>query len=129
MSAIVPLAVLGIMVAVVVLLVRRSRGGRKEAASVGLVRRLYYYGISFIALMVAASGATLLLSYAANRIHGPEWVVGGTNRLALGLALTIVGTPIWLVQWSFAQRAARRSPSEAQSLVRKVYIYLVLAVA
>ncbi|MFQ5860694.1 MAG: DUF5671 domain-containing protein, partial [Dehalococcoidia bacterium] len=128
-GSLIPILVIVGIIAAIVALVRRRGGVVEEEPGIGTVKRLYYYGLSFVALMVAASGIALLVDFVAERLFGSEILVGGETQLALGLALTLVGTPIWLLHWSFAQRALAEFPGEARALSRKVYLYLVLGVS
>lgn len=123
-----PLVVLVLIIVGIVSLVRR-KGKDQEEPGIGTVRRIYYYGLSFVALMLAANGIVLLISNLADLISGENVISGGEIELALGLALTLVGTPVWLVFWNLARRSVREFPAETRSLARKGYIYLVLAVS
>ncbi|MCH8350478.1 MAG: hypothetical protein IIB29_09520 [Chloroflexi bacterium] len=125
---IIPLLLIGVIIAVVVVLVRR-RSGVEDEPGVGTLRRLYYYGLSFVALMFSASGAVMLVDYVADSFGGPEILARGATQLAMALALILVGVPIWLFHWWLAHQAVRRFPSETRALSRKVYVYLVLAVS
>ena len=123
------LVVLALIVAVVVLVRRRREEGEEQEPGLGTVRRLYYYGISFVALMLAANGVVLLVRYVIDTLSGPRVISADETQLALGLALTLVGTPIWLWFWNLAQRGVRQFPAETRSLTRKVFLYLVLGVS
>ena len=57
-SNFIPLLVIVGIIAAIVAAVRRRGGGEVEEPGIGTLRRLYYYGLSFVALMVAATGAT-----------------------------------------------------------------------
>ena len=127
-SSLLWLAIIGGVIAGIVVLVRR-RGEPGEDPGIGTVRRLYTYGLSFAGLVAAAIGVTLLLSALLNTLFGPKVISPETTTLALGLALTIVGTPIWLLFWSMAQRSVRRLAVETRAISRKDYLYLVLAVS
>ena len=120
------LLILGAIVAAVVWFFRR-RSGSEDDPGIGTLKRLYFYGLSFVAMMVAASGAALLVDYAADRALSPAIFSRGESQLALGLAMFLVGTPIWLVHWKLAQRAVITVPWEAQALARRIYVYLVLS--
>jgi hypothetical protein len=123
------LVIVGIVVAVVALVRRRGGAEPEEEPGIGTLRRLFYYGLAFVALMVAAAGVTNLVDYVADRLFGPRVLAGGEGQLAMAMALTVVGTPIWLLFWILAQRSIRQFPWEERVLSRKVYIYLVLGVS
>jgi hypothetical protein len=123
-----PLVVLILIIAGVIALVRRKGKGQEEPG-IGTVRRIYYYGLSFVALMLAANGIVLLVSNLVDLASGEKVISGGEFELALGLALTLVGTPVWLLFWNLARRSVREFPVETRSLARKGYIYLVLVVS
>ena len=124
----IPLLVIVGIIAAIVAAVRR-RSGAEEEPGIGTLRRLYYYGLSFVALMVAATGIILLVDYVADRLFGPKVLADGEIQLALGLALTLVGTPIWFLHWVLAQRAIRQFLGETRGLSRRVYLYLVLGIS
>lgn len=127
-----PLVVIAVVAAVAVTLVavlRRGEDTGDEAESgLGPLKRVFFYLLSFIALGVASSGITLLLTTVLDSLFGKPSITGGQTRIALALALTIVATPIWLLLWMRVQQAARQFPAEHRSLGRKLYIYLVLGV-
>jgi len=124
----VPLVVIvGIVAAVVVLMRRRGRP-QEEDSGIGTIKRVYYYGLSFIALGVAAPGLIVLLDFLLDNLFGPPALSRSQTQLALGLALTLVGTPIWFLHWWLSLRAVQRLPAEAMALSRKIYLYLVLGI-
>lgn len=124
-----PLLIIIAIIAAIALVVRRRREGETSEPGLGTVRRLFYYIIAFVALMLAANGVAQLLDYALDSAWGPEVISRSEFQFALGLALTLVGTPLWMLFWVLVQRAVREYPSEVRSLTRKVYIYLVLLVS
>ena len=124
----IPLLVLAAIIVAVVLLVRR-RSGNGVDPGIGTLKRLYFYGISFAALMASATGVFLLIDSAGDTLLGRDIFSRGQTQLALALALTAVGVPIWLFHWNLARRAIRQVPWETQALARRVYLYLVLAVS
>ena len=125
-----PLGALAAVVVVVVALFRHA-GERADAddPGIGSLKRAYYYLLGFAALGVAASGLTLLVRGLLEVIAGERVIAGGEAELALALALTLVGTPLWLYLWSLAQRSLREHPVEAGTLGRKLYAYLVLGLS
>lgn len=121
-----PLVFWAVVIAGVVLLVRRVRGEAGPDSGIGELKRAYYYVLGAAALGVAASGAMLLARGLLEVAAGERVVAGGEAQLALALALTIVGAPFWLYLLSLAQRSVREHPVEAGTLARKLYVYLVL---
>ncbi len=119
---------IGLIVAVVALF-RRASDRTVAEPGIGVLKRLYYYAPSLVALGVAASGVVLLLRGLLEAVAGERVLAGGETQLALALALTLVGVPVWLYLWSLAQRSTREFPAEAGALIRKLYVYFVLGVA
>jgi uncharacterized protein DUF5671 len=86
------------------------------------VRRLYFYAVAFISIEVVLWGLINLL-----RSTIVDGTVGGqADTLAQALALILVGMPIFLFHWLWAQRAARRDPEEQTAALRAVFFYAVL---
>ncbi|MDA1215981.1 MAG: DUF5671 domain-containing protein [Chloroflexi bacterium] len=129
---IVPVVSLAVLVAIIVGVVSLSRRAGEEADSdpgIGTLKRVYYYVLGFVALGFASSGVTLLVKGLLDVIFGERVISGGEAQLALALALTLVGTPIWLYVLSLAQRSLREHPVETGTFGRKFYVYLVLGVS
>ena len=127
-GGLVQLLIIAAIVAFVVWLIRR-KSGQGDDPGIGAPKRVYFYGLSFAALMVAASGATVLLDHIADLLLEGDIFSRGQTQLALGLAMLLVGIPVWLLHWTLAQRATVRIPWESQAAVRRVYIYLVLTIS
>ena len=96
---------------------------------IGTTRRIFLYGLSFVSLMLTASGLTLIVDSLLEGLLGSNITTGGSGSLAFGLAATLIGFPTWALLWRAAQRTVERHPVEAGTLSRKIYAYLVLAVA
>ena len=122
------LALVGGVVYGIVALSRRRRELSPPDPGIGTVRRLYFYGVSFVALMMAASGTTEILHFVLDELAGSPLVQSSRVRLAVGLSLGLVGLPLWALHWWLISRRVREIPAELRSVVRKVYIYVVLAV-
>jgi len=96
------------------------------------LRRTYSYILSFFGLIAFVIGLHMLLSFLIDILIGTETIGNELllNRLSAALATLIVGLPLWMQAWRPMVKAAA-SENEAgdharRSLVRKIYLYLVL---
>ena len=85
------------------------------------IRRLYFYLVAFISIEVVLWGLVGLLRSVVD-----DTVSGGADALAQALALILVGVPIFLVHWVWAQRASARDPEEKSATLRAVFLYGIL---
>jgi len=85
------------------------------------IRRLYFYLVAFISVEVVLWGLILLL-----RSVFDKKVSGGSDDLAQALALILVGVPIFLIHWLWAQRASAREEEEKTATLRAVFLYGIL---
>ncbi|HSM70390.1 MAG TPA: DUF5671 domain-containing protein, partial [Anaerolineales bacterium] len=85
------------------------------------IRRLYFYLVAFISIEVVLWGLILLL-----RSIFDDRVSGGADDLAQALALILVGVPIFLIHWLWAQRASAREEEEKTATLRAVFLYGIL---
>ena len=121
-----------IIAAVVYAIVQwRRRGSTPEAADpgIGTVRRLYFYTVSFVALMMAVNGLVQIVRFLLDSQFGPDVISSTTTQLAVGVSLMVVGLPLWAFHWRSVQRSVAELPVERRSIVRKAYLYIVLGVA
>ena len=95
----------------------------------GTLKRLYFYGISFAALMTLVAGISLAVQSLLNVLFDGQAFSLSSNALAWGLSLLIVALPIWFFHWRFILRSVAAMPVEHRSIIRKGYIYLTLGVA
>ena len=85
------------------------------------IRRLYVYLVAFISIEVVVWGLVGLLRSVLNNT-----VSGGADALARALALILVGVPIFLIHWLWAQRAAAQDEEEKTAALRAVFFYAIL---
>ena len=85
------------------------------------IRRLYFYLVASISIEVVIWGLVGLLRSIIDKT-----VSGGADALAQALALTLVGVPIFLVHWLWAQRVSAREDEEKESTLRAVFLYAIL---
>ncbi|MEK7777755.1 MAG: DUF5671 domain-containing protein [Chloroflexota bacterium] len=94
------------------------------------IRRLYFYGVAFAALMVAAEGAAAMLGAVIDRLLPNRLLVGDlTTPISLGLALMIPSVPLWLIHWRATQRYVARGQEDVGSTARKLYLNAVLFIS
>ena len=85
------------------------------------IRRLYFYLVAFISIEVVVWGLVGLLRSIAN-----DTISGGADALAQALALILVGVPIFLVHWSWIQRASAGDDEEKTATLRAIFFYAIL---
>ena len=130
LSFLIALAIIGGAIYAVFAWRRRSRDLDADAdPGMGTLKRLYFYGISFAALMTLVAGVSLAVQSLLNVLFDGQTFSLSSNRLAWGLSLFIVALPIWLFHWRFILRNVAAMPVESRSIVRKLYIYLALGVS
>ena len=123
------IAVLGGIAYLVFAWIRRGRTTEMHAG-IGTPRRFYFYWISFVALMMLASGVLVTFSTLLDELFGGLVMSrSATTKLATGLALVIVGAPLWGFHWRFVQRTVSTLPVERHTILRSLYLYATLGVA
>ncbi len=86
------------------------------------IRRLYFYAVALISIEVVLWGTISLL----RSIFNANKVVDSASALAQALSLILVGVPIFLVHWLWAQRASANDDEEKTASVRAVFLYGIL---
>jgi hypothetical protein len=87
------------------------------------IRRLYFYLVAFISVEVVLWGLIGLLRSTANQTVSAG---GGAETLARALAFILVGVPIFLIHWLWAQRVSAREEEEKTASLRAVFLYAIL---
>lgn len=86
------------------------------------IRRLYFYAVASISIEVVMWGIISLL----RSIFNANKIVDSASTLAQALSLILVGVPIFLVHWLWAQRVSARDDEEKTASVRAVFLYGIL---
>lgn len=86
------------------------------------IRRLYFFTVAFISVEVVLWGLIGLLRATLST----GLILPGAEVLAQSLALILVGVPIFLLHWGWAQRAARMDGEEHAATLRAVFLYAIL---
>lgn len=108
---------------------RRQRDFSEGDPGIGTIRRVYFYTVSLASLMMVTNGIVQIGQYVLNAAFGDDLLTSSQTRLALGVSLVIIGLPLWLLHWRMIGKYVREIPVEANSIVRKIYIYLILMVS
>jgi Domain of unknown function (DUF5671)/Domain of unknown function (DUF3842) len=87
-----------------------------------VIRRVYIYLVSLVSLQAVAWAVIALLRDLF--LRGRGWPIDDT---AYKLAFIVVGLPIYLVHWLWAQRLAGREPAERRATLRGLYLYVAMA--
>jgi hypothetical protein len=115
------LLVLVIVVVAIVLGVRRTAGHDRGLPTDGhAIRRFFQYLVLYGLLVVTAIGVSGLLA----RLLGAGEFVEDESALALYLAFTVVGLPLFTAVALWSRRNLRTDPAEAQSLAWAAYVTL-----
>jgi hypothetical protein len=86
------------------------------------VRRLYFYAVALISLEVVLWGIIGLL----RSILDAKNLVDNAQALAQALSLILVGVPIFLFHWLWAQRVSAKEDEEKTASLRAVFLYGIL---
>lgn len=86
------------------------------------IRRLYFYAVASISIEVVMWGIISLL----RSIFNANKIMDSASTLAQALSLILVGVPIFLVHWSWAQRVSAKDNEEKNASVRAVFFYGIL---
>jgi hypothetical protein len=91
--------------------------------------RVYRYILSFLGLAATFAGSLILVDGLIRMAFGVRILVA-RDVLAPSLASLMVGLPLWLLNWVPMQRDAHQASNAGEqarrSLVRKIYLYLIL---
>jgi hypothetical protein len=128
LSTLLSLAVLAVLVAGAVAALRRL-GGEPGGPGIGGTRRLFTYGLAFVALMLTTLGATLLVDQLLGALFLDAVIRGDSFPVAFGISTLLVGAPVWALLWRAAGRSVAQFPAERGTFGRKLYLYLVMGVA
>jgi hypothetical protein len=92
--------------------------------------------MSFISLGALVAGVTVLLGVLLDLVvtaFGGDIIAGTPNwwqeQLSLGLALLIVGLPIWLYYWGRVLRLVSGNQAERRTRSRRIFLYIVVGLA
>ena len=127
-----------IIVIAVIILATRSKGTLPSGSGtegMTTARHVWLYLITLIALGIFAAGVGQLLALLFDvTIKGSYLIqIGGRNfnlqQLSLGLAMTVIGGPLWFFFWRAIQRRVNGNQEEIGAEMRKFSLNLILLVS
>ena len=86
------------------------------------IRRLYFYAVAAISIEVVLWGIIGLL----RSIFDAQDITNNASNLASALALILVGVPIFLIHWVWAQNVSAKDAEEGSAGVRAIFLYGIL---
>src|SRR5512137_1566334 len=86
------------------------------------IRRLYFFLVALISLEVVLWGLINLL----RTTFSSGLTFPGADTLAQALALILVGVPIFVVHWLWAQNVSAKDPEEHSASLRALFLYATL---
>jgi hypothetical protein len=96
------------------------------------VRRVYYYLVCLITLGIFAAGVGVLLSLVFDLVFSNTAAIGETNfiqqQLSLGLAMLVIGGPLWFFFWRNIQKHVSGNTAEIGASLRKLFLNFILTV-
>ena len=97
-----------------------------------IVRRVFFYILTLITLGILAAGLINLLSLSFDIILARFTLaeIGDTKQqLSLGIAMVVIGGPLWFLFWGTIQRQAAKNADEVGSSLRAFFLNLILIVS
>ena len=95
------------------------------------VRRVYFYLVTIITLGILAGGTGVLLSLLFD-ITISRSAIGQANfnqqQLSLGLAMLVIGGPLWFFFWRNIQKTVKGNSAETGAALRKFFLNFTLTV-
>jgi hypothetical protein len=97
-----------------------------EREALTTIRRLYIFGFSAAGLVMTTSSAIQILHWLLEQWGGDRWPVQGW--LSEQTPPLLIGVALWTLFWRWAERLFRDpgQQEEQESVLRKVYLYLVV---
>ena len=127
------LAVLALLFAYHWRILQRDSAQAPETGDAAGLRRLYVLGVSAAGLTLTILGLDHLVSWLLFQLGlGPVSAARPLNNIVLAdeISRLLVGLPVWLSSWGWAQRLyAGDDPAERDSALRKFYLYAAVFIA
>jgi len=114
-------------------ILRRDLRASDETLTTATIRQVYIYGFSAVGLLLFALGAVAILRILLDHILPVHQVLDAfTQRrlFSVGCGQLIVGLSTWILSWRYAQSSFEVKVNfDQRSIIRKIYLYLVLFIS
>jgi hypothetical protein len=128
--------ILAIIVVSIILATRSKEAFHSGSGMEGMsiTRRVWLYLITLISLGIFAAGVGQLLTLLFDvTIKGSYLTQVGEvtfnqQQLSLGLAMTVIGGPLWFFFWRAVQRRVKGNQEEIGAVMRKLFLNFILFV-
>jgi hypothetical protein len=128
--------ILAIIVVSIILATRSKEAFHSGSGTEGMsiTRRVWLYLITLISLGIFAAGVGQLLTLLFDvTIKGSYLTQVGEvtfnqQQLSLGLAMTVIGGPLWFFFWRAVQRRVKGNQEEIGAVMRKLFLNFILFV-
>ena len=138
MFAIGPIVLIIVIIVIGIILATRSKGtlhSGSGAEGMSITRHVWLYLITLISLGIFAAGVGQLLALLFNvTIKGSYLTQVGEatfnqQQLSLGLAMMVIGGPLWFFFWRAVQRHVKGNQEEIGAVMRKFFLNFILLVS
>ena len=96
------------------------------------IRRVWFYVVTIVTLGIFAAGVGQLLNLLFNMTIKSSSLTGAgafnQQQLSLGLAMTVIGGPLWFFFWRALQRRVKDNREETGATIRKLFLNFILLV-
>ena len=129
--------VIVIIIIVAIILASRSKETSQSGSGtegMSIARQIWLYLITLIALGIFAAGVGQLLTLLFDITIRSSYLtqIGESafkqQQLSLGLAMTVIGGPLWFLFWRAVQRRVKGNQEEIGAALRKFSLNLILIV-
>lgn len=124
-----------IIVIVSIVLATRNKGSLHSEARTGgvsVTRSIWLYLITLISLGIFAVGVGQLLTLLLDVTIKSSYLIQvgratfNQQQLSLGLAMTVIGGPLWFIFWRVVQHRTRGNQEEIGAVIRKLFLNIIV---
>lgn len=119
------LLILAALSTAIYLIFSKKEIGSQESPS-KVIRRLYFYSVTLVGLLMTTGGTVQIIQFILEGIVSNNVIQQSPEKVASGVALIVVGAPLWGFHWHLINRNVTKNITERASGIRMVFIYSIL---